>query len=312
MDTIRFPRPPIKKSRGNGNQHVALRALTHVLTPNVISGRSARGFTVPLLATLLGACAGNGQGLDANGNPTGSNDVPEAALTADFKSIQDHVFTPICVRCHSGAAAPQGLQLDAAHSYALLVGVSSAEQPALDRVSAGDPDHSYLILKLEGAAGIVGAQMPFGGPYLPQATIDVIRQWISDGAQPAATAGAASAATDAFAVSTTSPADGAHAHTGLRQLVVAFNHEPDATLLNPMTLHVERLTDAGAQELPGSVTLRLARGNPAAVLITPRAALTPGRYRLSVGAAGASALADVNAQPLAAARQIEFIIEDAP
>jgi hypothetical protein len=281
----------------------------------MISGRSARGFTVPLLATLLGACAGNGQGLDANGNPMGSNDVPESALTADFQSIQDHVFTPICVRCHSGAAAPQGLQLDAAHSYALLVGVPSAEQPALDRVKAGDPDHSYLILKLDGAAGIVGAQMPFGGPYLPQSTIDVIRQWISDGAQPAGAASAASpasAATDAFAVSTISPADGAHVHTGLRQLVVAFNHEPDATLLNPMTVHLERLTDAGAQELPGGVTLRLARGNPAAVLVVPRAALAPGHYRLSVGAAGASALADVNAQPLAEGRQAEFIIEDAP
>ena len=178
----------------------------------MISGRSARGFTVPLLATLLGACAGSGQGLDANGNPIGSGDVAEAGLTADFKSIQDHVFTPICVRCHSGAAAPQGLQLDAAHSYALLVGVPSAEQPSLERVSAGDPDHSYLILKLEGAAGIVGAQMPFGGPYLPQSTIDVIRQWISDGAQPPPAA--ASAATDAFAVSAIAPADGAHAHTG--------------------------------------------------------------------------------------------------
>jgi hypothetical protein len=275
----------------------------------MISVRSARGFTVPLLAALLGACAGNGQGLDANGDPIGSNDVPESALTADFQSIQDHVFTPICVRCHSGAAAPQGLQLDAAHSYALLVGVPSAEQPSLDRVSAGDPDHSYLILKLEGAAGIVGAQMPFGGPYLPQSTIDVIRQWISDGAQPAAPASAAGAA---FAVSALSPADGAHAHTGLRQVVVGFNHEPDASLLNPMTMHLERVTDAGAQELPGSVMLRLARANPATVLLTPSVPLAPGRYRLSVGAAGASALSDVNAQPLAQSRQSEFVVEDAP
>ena len=38
-----------------------------------------------------------------------------------------------------------------------------------------------------------------------------------------------------------------------------------------MTVHLERLTDAGAQELPGGITLRLARGNPAAVLLTSRA-----------------------------------------
>jgi Bacterial Ig-like domain len=264
---------------------------------------------MPLLATLLGACAGNGQGLDANGNPTGSGTTPPEALSADFKSIQDNVFTPICARCHSGAAAPEGLQLDEAHSYALLVGVASVEQPSLERVSPGDPSSSYFILKLTNGAGIVGAQMPFGGPYLPQSTINVIRQWISDGAQPSV---AAAAAADAFAVSTLSPADGAHAHAGLRQVVVAFNHEPDSALLNAATVHLERLTSAGAEDLPGGAMVTLAHGNPATVLLTPSVALSPGRYRLTVGSAGANALADVNAQSLAENRQSEFIVEDAP
>jgi hypothetical protein len=264
---------------------------------------------VPLLATLLGACAGNGQGLDASGNPIGSGDTPDSALTADFKSIQDHVFTPICVRCHSGAAAPQGLQLDEAHSYALLVGVPSSEQPGIERVSPGDPDHSYIVMKLEGAAGIVGVQMPFGGPYLPQSTIDVIRQWISDGAQPPA---ASSATSGAFTVTTLSPADGAHVHAGLRQLVVGFSHEPDASRLNSMTVHLERLTPAGPQELAVGAALRLAHGDPAAVLLTPGSPLAPGRYRLSVGAADAGGLADMDAQPLAEGRQSEFVVEDAP
>jgi hypothetical protein len=264
---------------------------------------------VPLFATLLGACAGNGQGLDASGNPIGSGGTPESALTADFKSIQDHVFTPICVRCHSGAAAPQGLQLDEAHSYALLVGVASSEQPGIERVSPGDPDHSYIVMKLEGAAGIVGVQMPFGGPYLPQSTIDIIRQWIADGAQPPAQG---STATSAFTVTTLSPADGAHVHPDLTQLVVGFSHEPDASLLNGLTVHLERVTAAGPQELPAGSTLRLAHGNPAAVLLTPVSALAPGRYRLSVGAVDASGLADVNAQPLAEGLQSEFVVEDAP
>src|SRR5207302_925839 len=132
--------------------------------------------------TIVSACAGNGAGLDANGQPLGSGSAPPPPLAADFQSIQDNVFTPICVRCHSGAAAPQGLELDAAHSYALLVGVPSDEQSGLLRVRPGAPDSSYLVLKLEGAAGIVGVQMPFGAPALPQSTIDVIRQWISDGA----------------------------------------------------------------------------------------------------------------------------------
>src|SRR5215475_4907555 len=137
---------------------------------------------------LLVACAGNGAGLDANGEPLGAGSAPPPPLTADFQSIQDNVFTPICVRCHSGAGAPQGLQLDAAHSYAFLVGVPSSEDSGVLRVKAGAPDASYLIRKLQGSAGIVGAQMPFGGPPLPQATIDVIRQWVSDGAANAAAA----------------------------------------------------------------------------------------------------------------------------
>src|SRR6266436_2377813 len=141
---------------------------------------------VPLSAALLAGCAGNGAGLDANGQPLGSGSGVPPPLTADFQSIQDNVFTPICVRCHSGAGAPEGLALDAAHSYALLVGVPSNEQSGQLRVKPGAPDSSYLVLKLEGAAGIVGVQMPFGAPALPQATIDVVRQWITNGAPPAA------------------------------------------------------------------------------------------------------------------------------
>ena len=54
---------------------------------------------------------------------------------------------------------------------------------AFNTVAAGNPDGSYLIQKLEGRAS-VGARMPLGGPYLDAATIGVIRQWISSGAQP--------------------------------------------------------------------------------------------------------------------------------
>jgi hypothetical protein len=137
-----------------------------------------------LLAILaVAGCAGNGAGLDQNGQPIGSEaSGSNGPLTADLQSIQDNVFTPICTRCHIGASAPEGLRLDAADSYNLLVGVPSAEVPSLLRVMPGDPDESYLVLKLQGSAGIVGGQMPLGGPYLPQSTIDAIRQWITDGA----------------------------------------------------------------------------------------------------------------------------------
>src|SRR5712671_2887501 len=96
-------------------------------------------------------CAGNGQGLDQNGQPIGSGGNPGGPVTADFQSIQANVFTPICSVCHIGAGAPEGLQLDAAHSYNLLVGVPSVEQPNLLRVKPSDPANSYMLHKIEGA-----------------------------------------------------------------------------------------------------------------------------------------------------------------
>ncbi len=135
-----------------------------------------------LVCVLLASCGGgSGDGLDSNGRPLGEGNNPGGPLLATHASIQAHVFTPACTACHAGAAAPQGLRLDAANSYAMLVGVNSAEVPSLRRVAPGSPDQSYLIQKLEGHAA-VGARMPLGGPYLDADTIAKIRQWISNGA----------------------------------------------------------------------------------------------------------------------------------
>src|SRR5688500_11064352 len=128
---------------------------------------------------LLGACGGSGEGLDENGRPgTGGGG---AALTPDFQSIQAQVFTPACTGCHAGAAAPLGLRLDESSSYAMLVNAPSVEVSSIRRVAPGNPDASYLIQKLEGRAA-VGGRMPLGQPALPQATIDIIREWIANGA----------------------------------------------------------------------------------------------------------------------------------
>ena len=120
---------------------------------------------------------------------TGSSAAAASAArsTASFDSIQANVFEQVCEHCHSGANAPAGLRLDAANSYAMLVGVASVERSNVLRVAPGDPNNSYLIQKLEGTAG-VGERMPAGLPALPQADINIIRQWITDGAQPGSSA----------------------------------------------------------------------------------------------------------------------------
>ena len=65
--------------------------------------------------------------------------------------------------------------------------VASIQQPAVLRAAPGNPDASYIVQKLEGTAA-QGARMPFGGPYLPQDRIDLVRRWIAAGAPPVAVA----------------------------------------------------------------------------------------------------------------------------
>jgi hypothetical protein len=139
---------------------------------------------VAAAATLLAACGGgSGEGLDSNGRPIGEGGGNNGSgLAPTFSSIQREVLTPRCTVCHSGAAAPAGLRLDEGSSYGLLVGVASRESGGTQRVAPGRPNDSYLVHKIEGRAA-VGARMPLGGPYLDDATIAVIREWIARGAQ---------------------------------------------------------------------------------------------------------------------------------
>jgi hypothetical protein len=302
---------------------------------------------VPLVAgalaviTGLAGCAGNGDGLNSKGLPVGSSSGggggtgTTGPFTADFQSIQDNVFTPICSPCHSGASAPKGLMLDAAHSYNLLVGVPSTEVPSLNRVKAGDPDSSYIIIKLTNGAGIVGQQMPLMEMPLSQATIDVIRQWITNGAPPATAAATSSVNAMAkiqalaqktpsapFSVTQTSPLDAAVMETPVNHIVVAFNHEVDASLVNYTTLTVERLDSGNAVESSIGATqvqathlpayAALAEGNPNAIVITPVAPLLPGTYRVTVRGSGGGALADLNAQALGSDYSFTFNVDASP
>ena len=131
------------------------------------------------LLLALAACGGGGEDMP----PPAA--TPAAGLQPTLTSIQANVFTPSCAKslCHAGPGAQAGLRLDPGFSWGLLVNFVSSQDMMRTRVIPTDPDGSFLIQKLEGAVGIIGARMPADGPpYLQQATIDVIRQWIQNGA----------------------------------------------------------------------------------------------------------------------------------
>jgi hypothetical protein len=254
---------------------------------------------VALSLALLAACAGNGEGLDANGQPLVPGGTPPPSLSADFESIQVNIFTPICSVCHAGAAAPEGLRLDAANSYNLLVGVPSTEVPSVLRVKPGDPDNSYIIQKLEGHAA-VGAQMPFGcpttQPCLSASTIAFIQQWITNGAAPAAAAAAALSVP--LAVTSIVPDRMDSVNTPPPQIMVAFNHELDVSQLATVSAHFERLAPVAAptviEQVPARVSVSSA--NLRALMIWPVHALSAGHYRLVVDATSSTQIADIAGQ----------------
>lgn len=113
--------------------------------------------------------------------PSDTDGVP--AFT--FSQIQAQIFTPTCAKdgCHAASTGQQGLVLEPAVSYGLLVNHPATENSTLDRVEPGAPEQSYLIMKLRGDPSITGDRMPQDGPpYLSPEQIAGIAAWIRAGA----------------------------------------------------------------------------------------------------------------------------------
>jgi hypothetical protein len=108
---------------------------------------------------------------------------PAFVFDPTLTCIQDRVFTRRCALsgCHIGAGAQQGMSLAPGEAYDNVVGVPSVEMPALLRVAAGDPNASYLVMKIEGASSAL-PRMPLNRAPLSQMEIDVIREWVLRGA----------------------------------------------------------------------------------------------------------------------------------
>lgn len=161
--------------------------------------------------------------------------LPPGALGPNFSAIQTNIFAPNCATtgCHLGAGAPQGLRLDDANSFGMLVGVASTQESSILRVAPGDPDNSYLIQKLEGSAS-VGAQMPLNAPALEQSSIDVIRQWITDGAIDDRVP-----SSSPIKMTSLSPVPDSALTASPANIVAMFDRELDISTVNAMTFLLE-------------------------------------------------------------------------
>jgi hypothetical protein len=108
---------------------------------------------------------------------------PPVDPSATFTRVQSEIFTPNCtaVGCHDQIGRQQNLRLTPGIAHGQIVGVSSEQMPSLQRVAPGNFADSYLYRKLTGA-GITGDRMPQGGPYLNEAQLSLVRDWIRRGA----------------------------------------------------------------------------------------------------------------------------------
>jgi hypothetical protein len=222
---------------------------------------------------------------------------PPAGFNPEFSAIQANVFTPDCATggCHSGASPAAALNLQAAGSYAMLVGVASTQDAGTQRVNPGNPNLSYLIEKLEGP-GATGERMPPGSP-LPQAKIDVIRQWITDGAtddtaQPA----------QPVRVTSLSPAPGANLDTAPASVIAGFDRDVDASTVNATTFLLDASGGDGifgngndVQIAAASITMATPQS---AVFDLTGTVLADDTYQVMLKGAGASVIMDLDGNVL--------------
>jgi hypothetical protein len=103
--------------------------------------------------------------------------------------------------CHNPQSVAGGLILTEGFSYDNLVGAmahnAAAQQEGLDRVTPFDLDGSFLLQKLEGPRPGFGSRMPLGAEPLSESEMQIVRNWIADGAPgpETPTAGASPSAT---------------------------------------------------------------------------------------------------------------------
>ena len=131
-----------------------------------------------LVAALLWvACGGD----DSTVGPDESA-VEGSRTEATFAEVSQ-VFAVSCAfsGCHSGGEPAAGLSLEGDFA-GRIVGVASEQRSDLKLVDPGNPDKSYLLIKVRGDDEIISQQMPPGAP-LSAEQVEIIRAWIASGAK---------------------------------------------------------------------------------------------------------------------------------
>ena len=121
--------------------------------------------------------------LTACGTPV--PDVP-SGQTVSYSTHLEPLVIARCLGCHEVDEPEAELVLERGRGYQALVGPSSVQAPSVALVEPGEPENSYLWLKLQHTAPH-GKGMPrtlTGSKKLRDDELELYRRWIEDGAQP--------------------------------------------------------------------------------------------------------------------------------
>lgn len=165
---IRSPAPSVTWSSSN--------AIATVDSAGIVTAGASAG------TTLIMAASGTGK-------DTARVEVTATPITLSG-NIQS-IFTANCAGCHNGVGSslPGVQDLRSGHAFAAIVGVQAIESAGLKKVLPFVPDSSYLVHKIQGTqllppANGSGVRMPAGSPPLSKGQINLIRNWILQGAAP--------------------------------------------------------------------------------------------------------------------------------
>lgn len=180
----------------------------------------------------------------------------------------------------------------------MLVGIPSVLEPGVLQVAPNNPDASYLIQKMEGTH-LVGAVMPPGAP-LPQTTIDIVRQWITDGALDNTPPPPVAAP---VRVTSLSPPPNAVLTAGPVQIVAGFDRALDQATVN---LNTFTLTGSGGdgtfadgnEAMIAATSISVGANPQSATFDLSGVALADDTYRVSLLGAGGSVIMDLDANAL--------------
>lgn len=130
---------------------------------------------------LFVSCGDNSTGTDGgNGDGTGNGENGGTPSEPTFSNVQS-IFNSSCATsgCHDSSTAKSGVNLTSYDEVMNSVGQQYGENVVQAEDAAGSP----LVDKIESSNPDFGQRMPPSGPYLSSDKIDLIKEWINEGAK---------------------------------------------------------------------------------------------------------------------------------